>query len=71
MGCRTEVPDRKILERHALITEEARNMMGGRLLDERNDWGLNTLSESEVYTCRYSIPNDRFEFRAFTYGVDV
>lgn len=48
MECRTEVPDRKLLARLVLIREEARNMMGGGLLDERNDRGLNTLPESEV-----------------------
>lgn len=60
MECRTEVPDRKLLARLVLIREEARNMMGGGLLDERNDRGLNTLPESEVYTF-LSIPNDIFE----------
>lgn len=42
------VPDRKLLARLVLIREEARNMMGGGILDERNDRGLNTLPESEV-----------------------
>ncbi|XAR60894.1 hypothetical protein NMG60_11034435 [Bertholletia excelsa] len=42
------LPDRKLLARLVLIREEARNMMGGGILDERNDRGLNTLPESEV-----------------------
>lgn len=42
------VPDRKLLARLVLIREEARDMMGGGILDERNDRGLNTLPESEV-----------------------
>ena len=45
------VPDRKLLARLVLIREEARNMMGGGILDERNDRGLNTLPESEVSIC--------------------
>lgn len=45
------VPDRKLLARLVLIREEARNMMGGGILDERNDRGLNTLPEAEVSTC--------------------
>ncbi|CAA0805972.1 Unknown protein [Striga hermonthica] len=48
MESRPVVPDRKLLARLVLIREEARNMMGGGLLDERNDRGLNTLPESEV-----------------------
>ncbi|KAK2968811.1 hypothetical protein RJ640_028204 [Escallonia rubra] len=48
METRPVVPDRKLLARLVLIREEARNMMGGGILDERNDRGLNTLPESEV-----------------------
>ncbi|KAL3653249.1 Protein PEP-RELATED DEVELOPMENT ARRESTED 1, chloroplastic [Castilleja foliolosa] len=48
MESRPVVPDRKLLARLVLIREEARNMMGGGILDERNDRGLNTLPESEV-----------------------
>ncbi|CAA2980712.1 Hypothetical predicted protein [Olea europaea subsp. europaea] len=42
------VPDRKLLVRLVLIREEARNMMAGGILDERNDHGLNILPKSEV-----------------------
>lgn len=49
MESRPVVPDRKLLARLVLIREEARNMMGGGILDERNDRGLNTLPESEVH----------------------
>ncbi|XP_058196658.1 protein PEP-RELATED DEVELOPMENT ARRESTED 1, chloroplastic [Rhododendron vialii] len=48
MESRPVVPDRKLLARLVLIREEARNMMGGGMLDERNDRGLTTLPESEV-----------------------
>ncbi|KAI8523333.1 hypothetical protein RHMOL_Rhmol13G0065200 [Rhododendron molle] len=48
MESRPVVPDRKLLTRLVLIREEARNMMGGGMLDERNDRGLTTLPESEV-----------------------
>ncbi|KAK9282239.1 hypothetical protein L1049_005153 [Liquidambar formosana] len=48
MESRPVIPDRKLLARLVLIREEARNMMGGGILDERNDRGLNTLPESEV-----------------------
>ncbi|KAF8391866.1 hypothetical protein HHK36_022204 [Tetracentron sinense] len=48
METRPIVPDRKLLARLVLIREEARNMMGGGILDERNDRGLSTLPESEV-----------------------
>ncbi|KAM7496285.1 hypothetical protein LguiA_020699 [Lonicera macranthoides] len=48
METRPSVPDRKLLARLVLIREEARNMMGGGILDERNDRGLSTLPESEV-----------------------
>lgn len=49
METRPVVPDRKLLARLVLIREEARNMMGGGILDERNDRGLRTLPEAEVY----------------------
>lgn len=49
METRPVVPDRKLLARLVLIREEARNMMGGGILDERNDRGFNTLPESEVF----------------------
>ncbi|KAJ9176665.1 hypothetical protein P3X46_011951 [Hevea brasiliensis] len=48
METRPVVPDRKLLARLVLIREEARNMMGGGILDERNDRGFRTLPESEV-----------------------
>ncbi|XP_019178581.1 PREDICTED: uncharacterized protein LOC109173744 [Ipomoea nil] len=48
MESRPVVPDRKLLARLVLIREEAKNMMGGGILDERNDRGLDTLPESEV-----------------------
>lgn len=48
MESRPAIPDRKLLARLVLIREEARNMMGGGLLDERNDRGLSTLPEAEV-----------------------
>ncbi|KAK9684816.1 hypothetical protein RND81_10G234800 [Saponaria officinalis] len=48
METRPVVPDRKLLARLVLIREEARNMLGGGMLDERNDRGLSTLPESEV-----------------------
>ncbi|XP_021858104.2 protein PEP-RELATED DEVELOPMENT ARRESTED 1, chloroplastic isoform X2 [Spinacia oleracea] len=48
METRPVVPDRKLLARLVLIREEARNMMGGGILDERNDRGFNTLPEAEV-----------------------
>lgn len=48
METRPVVPDRKLLARLVLIREEARDMMGGGILDERNDRGLSTLPESEV-----------------------
>lgn len=48
METRPTIPDRKLLARLVLIREEARGMMGGGILDERNDRGLNTLPESEV-----------------------
>lgn len=48
METRPVVPDRKLLARLVLIREEARNMMGGGILDERNNRGLTTLPEAEV-----------------------
>ncbi|MQL95700.1 hypothetical protein Taro_028364 [Colocasia esculenta] len=48
MESRTSIPDRKLLARLVLIREEARSMMGGGILDERNNRGLNTLPEAEV-----------------------
>ncbi|GAV70746.1 CH domain-containing protein [Cephalotus follicularis] len=45
---RPVVQDRKLLARLVLIREEARAMMGGGILDERNDRGFSTLPESEV-----------------------
>ncbi|EPS58373.1 hypothetical protein M569_16441 [Genlisea aurea] len=48
MESRPKIPDRKLLARLVLIREEARSMMGGGLLDERNDRGLSTLPEAEV-----------------------
>ncbi|KAJ4733142.1 Chaperone surA [Rhynchospora pubera] len=45
---RPTILDRKLLARLVLVREEARNMMGGGLLDERNDRGLSTLPEAEV-----------------------
>ncbi|KAL5204470.1 hypothetical protein ABZP36_009341 [Zizania latifolia] len=48
MESRPTIPDRKLLARLVIVREEARNMMGGGLLDERNDRGLTTLPEAEV-----------------------
>ncbi|CAI0559724.1 unnamed protein product [Linum tenue] len=48
METRPVIPDRKLLVRLVLIREEARDMMGGGILDERNDRGFTTLPESEV-----------------------
>ncbi|OWM62746.1 protein PEP-RELATED DEVELOPMENT ARRESTED 1, chloroplastic [Punica granatum] len=48
MENRAVIPDRKLLARLVLIREEARDMMGGGILDERNDRGFSTLPESEV-----------------------
>ncbi|KAL4192842.1 hypothetical protein AMTRI_Chr06g196250 [Amborella trichopoda] len=48
MEARPTVPDRKLLARLVLIREEARNMMGGGILDERNDRGLSMLPQAEV-----------------------
>lgn len=48
METRPVVPDRKLLARLVLIREEARDMMGGGILDERNDRGLYTLPPAEV-----------------------
>jgi hypothetical protein len=49
MESRDTIPDRKLLARLVIVREEARNMMGGGLLDERNDRGLSTLPEAEVF----------------------
>lgn len=49
METRPVVPDRKLLARLVLIREEARDMMGGGILDERNNRGLYTLPQSEVH----------------------
>lgn len=49
MESKSTIPDRKLLARLVLVREEARNMMGGGLLDERNDRGLSTLPEAEVF----------------------
>ncbi|GAU21149.1 hypothetical protein TSUD_10660 [Trifolium subterraneum] len=48
METRSVVPDRKLLARLVLIREEARDMMGGGILDERNDRGFYTLPQAEV-----------------------
>ncbi|KAK1290826.1 hypothetical protein QJS10_CPB18g00932 [Acorus calamus] len=48
METRHKIQDRKLLARLVLIREEARNMMGGGIMDERNDRGLSTLPEAEV-----------------------
>ena len=48
METRPVVPDRKLLARLVLIREEARNMMGGGIMDERNHRGLSTLPVPEV-----------------------
>ncbi|KAG2575355.1 hypothetical protein PVAP13_7KG429000 [Panicum virgatum] len=48
MESRDTIPDRKLLARLVIVREEARNMMGGGLLDERNDRGLTTLPVVEV-----------------------
>lgn len=56
MESRSVIPDRKLLARLVLIREEARNMMGGGILDERNDRGLNILPESEVCYLNIYIP---------------
>lgn len=48
MEDRPTVPDRRLLARLVLIREEARSMMGGGILDERNDRGLSTLPDAEV-----------------------
>lgn len=56
METRPVVPDRKLLARLVLIREEARNMMGGGILDERNDRGFSTLPESEVSETKLLCP---------------
>lgn len=57
MESRPVVPDRKLLARLVLIREEARNMMGGGILDERNDRGLRTLPVAEVCMHFFQILN--------------
>ena len=49
METRPVVPDRQLLARLVLIREEARDMMGGGILDERNNRGFYTLPEPEVF----------------------
>lgn len=56
METRPVIPDRKLLARLVLIREEARNMMGGGILDERNDRGFSTLPESEVSETKLLFP---------------
>jgi len=48
METRPVIPDRKLLARLVLIREEARNMMGGGITDERNHRGFYTLPQPEV-----------------------
>ncbi|KAG2404723.1 Protein PEP-RELATED DEVELOPMENT ARRESTED 1 [Vigna angularis] len=48
MENRRVIPDRKLLARLVLIREEARNMMGGGIMDERNHRGFYTLPQPEV-----------------------
>ncbi|XP_020226932.1 protein PEP-RELATED DEVELOPMENT ARRESTED 1, chloroplastic isoform X2 [Cajanus cajan] len=48
METRPVIPDRKLLARLVLIREEARDMMGGGILDERNHRGFYTLPQPEV-----------------------
>ncbi|XP_029128190.1 protein PEP-RELATED DEVELOPMENT ARRESTED 1, chloroplastic-like [Cajanus cajan] len=48
METRLVIPDRKLLARLVLIREEARDMMGGGILDERNHRGFYTLPQPEV-----------------------
>jgi hypothetical protein len=57
MESRDTIPDRKLLARLVIVREEARNMMGGGLLDERNDRGLTTLPEAEVCDSNLGIPH--------------
>lgn len=49
MENRRVIPDRKLLARLVLIREEARNMMGGGIMDERNHRGFYTLPQPEVF----------------------
>lgn len=60
------VPDRKLLARLVLIREEARNLMGGGILDERNDRGLSTLPESEVCILPWLTVVDIFQRTLFS-----
>jgi len=48
METRPVIPDRKLLARLVLIREEARDMMGGGIMDERNHRGFYTLPQPEV-----------------------
>lgn len=48
METRPVIPDRKLLARLVLVREEARDMMGGGILDERNHRGFYTLPQPEV-----------------------
>ncbi|CAJ1803497.1 unnamed protein product [Sphenostylis stenocarpa] len=48
METRSVIPDRKLLARLVLIREEARDMMGGGIMDERNHRGFYTLPQPEV-----------------------
>jgi hypothetical protein len=44
------LPDRKLLAKLVLVREEARSLMGGGILDERNDnKGFKNFPEPEVY----------------------
>ncbi|KAI4329910.1 hypothetical protein MLD38_028242 [Melastoma candidum] len=45
---REVVPGRELLARFVSIREEARNMMRGGILDERNNRGLSTLPEAST-----------------------
>lgn len=67
METRPVVPDRKLLARLVLIREETRNMMGGGILDERNDRGFKTLPESEVSLLHFFIftPNNNVDWPVF------
>ncbi|WVZ06163.1 hypothetical protein V8G54_019509 [Vigna mungo] len=54
MENRRVIPDRKLLARLVLIREEARNMMGGGIMDERNHRGFYTLPQPEVLSGLYA-----------------
>jgi hypothetical protein len=66
METRSTIPDRKLLARLVIVREEARNMMGGGLLDERNDRGLNTLPQAEV-CFKYVVTPDHNTVGIFIY----